>query len=80
MSVNIWVDTIFVGQWGWLLAITAVTEVVLPIIDFVIRNGNWYRRWISSVSSPWAKDRRRKQYFDEPNHDDLLLSSIFFAC
>ena len=43
MSLNMIVDTIFVGQWIGSMAIAAVT-VVLPIVFFniIYRNGNWY--------------------------------------
>jgi Na+-driven multidrug efflux pump len=47
MSVNILVDTIFVGQWIGSLAIAAVT--VLPITFFISSLGMArYRRWICS--------------------------------
>ena len=42
MSLNMIVDTIFVGQWIGVLAIAAIT-VVLPIafLNFFYWNGNW---------------------------------------
>jgi Na+-driven multidrug efflux pump len=52
MSINILVDTIFVGQWIGADAIAAI-NVVLPVSFFIgaLRNGYWYWGWFDHFQS-----------------------------
>ena len=59
MSLNILIDTIFIGKWIGSNAIAAI-NVVLPAIFFhsCLRNGNWNRRWLNHLKSAREKDLR----------------------
>jgi Na+-driven multidrug efflux pump len=78
MSVNILVDTIFVGQWIGSLAIAAVT-VVLPITFFISSLGMAIGIGGGSVLSRalGAKPRKAKVTFANQIMMTFFLASLF---
>jgi Na+-driven multidrug efflux pump len=74
MSVNILVDTIFVGQWIGSLAIAAVT-VVLPI-TFFVRNGYRYSGGSVLSRALGAKTRKAKVTFANQIMMTFFLASL----
>jgi Na+-driven multidrug efflux pump len=78
MSVNILIDTIFVGQ--WIGSIAAQLFCTYNILNFIlgmaigVGGGSVLSRALSKRS------KKANSTFGEPNHDDLFFAvSIFFA-
>ena len=81
MSVNILIDTIFVGQWIGSLAIAAVT-VVLPITFLISSLGMAIGVGGGSVLSRALganHNEKALQYFWQSNHDDFFIGICFCA-
>jgi hypothetical protein len=75
LSVNILIDTIFVGQWIVLL-LQAVTVVLLITFLISFRYGYWCGRWFCSSRALKVKDGGQN-HFCQSNYDDLYFMSLF---